>query len=134
MSNNDFAVFDYQTVFVSDFHLGSNKTASPYLYEFLSHIDYTKLKELYLVGDVVGGWEHQNNTQQPLPEMERRILDIINYAADRGVKVHFIPGNHDEKLRPVLPVLQNRKSNRLCPVMPPERSCIAASGSQVTFM
>lgn len=107
--NKDLAVFRYKTVFISDLHLGSGKTAAPYLYEFLSHLDFDTLKDLYLVGDIIGGWEHQNNRQQPLPEMERRILDVLNFAAAKGVHVHFLPGNHDEKLRPLLPQLQGRR-------------------------
>ncbi len=109
MNPADFYSFQYETVFISDTHLGSGKTASPYLYEFLKHLDYTKLKDLYLVGDVVGGWEHEDGKANPMPEMEKRILDILNYAAANGVKVHYIPGNHDEKLRPLVDKLQNRK-------------------------
>lgn len=107
--NKDIAVFRYRTVFISDLHLGSGKTAAPYLYEFLGHLDFDTLKDLYLVGDIIGGWEHQNNRQQPLSEMERRILDVLNFAASKGVHVHFLPGNHDEKLRPLLPQLQGRR-------------------------
>ncbi len=103
-------VFSYHTIFISDIHLSSNKTASPYLYEFLSHLDYDALKEIYLVGDIIGGWERKSIDQEQLPEMERRILDILNYAAHHGVKIHFIPGNHDEKIRPLVDMLQNRKS------------------------
>jgi UDP-2,3-diacylglucosamine pyrophosphatase LpxH len=60
---NDLATFRFNTVFVSDLHLGSGKTATPYLYEFLKHLDFTQLKSLYLVGDVVGGWEMQSRRQ-----------------------------------------------------------------------
>lgn len=103
-------VFSYHTVFISDVHLSSQKTASPYLYEFLSHLDFNTLKEVYLVGDIIGGWERGSGNQEPLPEMERRILDILNYAAANGVKIHFIPGNHDESVRPLVDMLQDRKN------------------------
>ncbi len=103
------ATFRYRTVFISDLHLGSGKTSTPYLYEFLKHLDFSALKELYLVGDIVGGWEHQTAKQQPLPEMEKRVLDILNYMASRGVAIHYIPGNHDEKLRPLIGRLRARR-------------------------
>lgn len=107
-----YPTFHYQTLFLSDLHLGSDKTAAPYLYEFLTHLDFKTLKTIYLVGDVVGGWERQGEKQHALPEMEKRILDVLNYAADQGITVHFLPGNHDEKLRPMLDKLQNRRSNK----------------------
>jgi len=105
---DDLGLFKYTALFISDLHLGSNKTATPYLYEFLKHVDFSTLEQLYLVGDVIGGWEHQAGKPQPFPEMERRVLDILNYAAASGVKVHLLPGNHDEKLRPVLADLRAR--------------------------
>lgn len=107
-----YPTFRYHTLFLSDLHLGSDKTAAPYLYEFLTHLDFKSLKAIYLVGDVVGGWERQGDKQHALPEMEKRILDVLNYAADQGITVHFLPGNHDEKLRPLLGQLQNRKSHK----------------------
>lgn len=92
-------VFSCKTAFLSDFHLGSGKTAVSYLYEFLSHLDFDTLEDVHLVGDIVGGWEQVSRKQRAFPEMERRVLDILNYAAARGINIHVYPGNHDEKLR-----------------------------------
>ena len=103
------SVFSFETIFISDIHLGSRKTASPYLYEFLTHLDLDRLKEIYIVGDFIGGWEMMSMKQQKFPEIERRILDVLNYASTQGIKINIIPGNHDEKLRPLLPQLQNRR-------------------------
>ena len=104
-----FPIFKYKSVFISDVHLGSGKTAAPYLYEFLKHLDYDYLDEIWLVGDIIGGWERQAAKQRPDPEMERRILDCINYAASKGKKVYVIDGNHDEKIRPHIDRLNKRK-------------------------
>lgn len=112
LSESTIPAFSYKKVFVSDTHLGSGKTAAPYLYEFLSSLDFDVLQDLYIVGDFIGGWEHGNRRQQPFPEMERRVLDIVNYAAAHGVRVHMIPGNHDEALRPLLPMLAERKTHK----------------------
>lgn len=106
----DFSTFKFDTIFLSDLHLGSGKTAAPYLYEFLKHLDFSTLKTIYLVGDIIGGWELQNRKQQPFTEMERRVFDVINYAADQGIAVYMMPGNHDEKLRPMIDTLQARTS------------------------
>ncbi len=94
-------VFSYETLFLSDLHLGSGKTASPYLYEFITHLNPHTLKEIYLVGDIIGGWEQSHQKQRPFDEMERRIFDVLNHLASTGVKLHYIPGNHDERLRGV---------------------------------
>ena len=112
MHDDAAAPFKFHQVFISDTHLGSNKTSTPYLYEFLSNLDFSKLKKLSVVGDLIGGWEHQSLKQQPFPEMERRVLDIINYAANRGVEVEIIPGNHDEKLRPLIDILNKDQHHR----------------------
>ena len=103
-------IFGYSTVFISDIHFGSDTTAAPYLYEFLNHLDFKKLKKLYLVGDIVDGWEHESKKQKPLPEMERRVIDVLNYIAQQGTKVTYVPGNHDEKMRPLLDLLNNRRN------------------------
>lgn len=105
----------FRSLFISDFHMGSEKTAATHLYEFLKDVDYAQLKDLYLVGDVIGGWENINKEQRPFPEMEKRVFDVINYAVGQGVNVHFIPGNHDEKLRGILDKLQNRRRFTLFP-------------------
>jgi UDP-2,3-diacylglucosamine pyrophosphatase LpxH len=101
------APFRYRTVFISDLHLGSTRTAAPYLYEFLSHLDFSVVKDIYIVGDAIGGSEHRKYRQQPFPEIERRCLDVLNYADSIGVRLHVIPGNHDEELLPLLDMLND---------------------------
>jgi len=113
MTAADLDSFHYKTVFISDLHLGSGKTSSPYLYEFLKHLDYKQLKDIYMIGDVIGGWEHEGGKTKAMPEMEKRIMDILNYAADNGVRVHYIPGNHDEKMRPLVDGLQSRRDFKI---------------------
>ena len=109
------ATFEHKVVFISDLHLGSGKTAAPYLYEYLKNLDFNKLERIYLVGDVVGGWEMRARKQKPFAEMERRVLDVLNHAAARGIPVHIIPGNHDEKLRPMIEKLHARHSKKIFP-------------------
>ena len=104
--NKGFALFKQKHAFISDQHLGGGNTATPYLYEFLQHLDFDVLQDLYLVGDFIGGWEFRR-----LPEMEKRVLDVINFAAANNVRVHYLPGNHDESLRrPGLMDMLNRRT------------------------
>jgi UDP-2,3-diacylglucosamine pyrophosphatase LpxH len=113
--SENFATFQHKVVFISDLHLGCGKTAAPYLYEYLKNLDVDKLERLYLVGDVIGGWEMRNQKQKPFDEMERRVLDILNFIASKNIPVHIIPGNHDEDLRPRIEKLQARKSHKIFP-------------------
>jgi UDP-2,3-diacylglucosamine pyrophosphatase LpxH len=104
-------VYRHKTVFISDLHLGSDVASAKYLYEFLSHLD---CQDIYLVGDIFDGWEMQGRRKpKAFDEMQRRVVDVLNAMAARGVRVHYIPGNHDEKLRPRLAALQNRKSHKI---------------------
>jgi|GEM_PF-2506997 len=109
-------VFKHKVVFMSDQHLGSGKTAVEYLYEFLSHLDFDELEELHIVGDWIGGWERKDENQKPYSEMERRIFDILNYAAlEKNVRIHVTPGNHDENLRPQINLLNARADYSVFP-------------------
>ena len=81
----------YRTIWISDVHLGTRACKASALLDFLrNHIAET----LYLVGDIVDGWNwgpswHWSEAQQEL-------VDEIVRWRHRGAKVVFIPGNHDE--------------------------------------
>jgi len=84
----------YQSVFISDLHLGTKKSKSKELLEFL---DSFTCENLFLVGDIIDGWALQRrhfwaNSQT---EVLRKILKISEKS-----KVIYIPGNHDEFVRP----------------------------------
>lgn len=88
-----------RAVFMSDFHLGTSSSCAKSINQFLSHIEP---EYLYLVGDIVDCWRmggldlfkiHQQGIAhtgvlQKLIKMERH-----------GVKLVYIPGNHDEWFR-----------------------------------
>ena len=81
----------YRAIWISDVHLGTRACKAGALLDFLrNHIAET----LYLVGDIVDGWNwgpswHWSAEQQELVE------EIVRWR-HRGTKVVFIPGNHDE--------------------------------------
>ena len=44
---------NYRSIWISDFHLGTEGSKSEMLLEFLKH---TESRYLYLVGDIIDGW------------------------------------------------------------------------------
>jgi UDP-2,3-diacylglucosamine pyrophosphatase LpxH len=84
----------YRTVWISDLHLGTRGCNAALLVDFLQSIE---CETLYLVGDIVDGWQLRKSWYWPDAhnEVVRRILKM----AHRGTRVVFVAGNHDEMLR-----------------------------------
>ena len=84
----------YETVWISDVHLGTRGCNAEMLVDFLRSIE---CRTLYLVGDIVDGWRLRKGWYWPDAHNEviRRILKM----AHRGTRVVFVAGNHDEMLR-----------------------------------
>jgi len=83
-----------RSIFISDLHLGSHFCRCEELTAFLS--DHEP-ENLFLVGDFIDGWALQR--QWHWPEIYRPLLQRIVQLADRGTRVHYTPGNHDDYLR-----------------------------------
>ena len=84
----------YGAVFISDIHLGTAGCQAQALLEFLKHhpSDY-----LYLVGDIVDGW--QLRRRWFWPQAHNDVVQKLLRSARKGSRVVFIPGNHDEFAR-----------------------------------
>lgn len=84
----------YRTVWISDVHLGTRGCNAALLVDFLRSVE---CRTLYLVGDIVDGWQLRKGWFWPDAhnEVVRRILKM----AHRGTRVVFVVGNHDEVLR-----------------------------------
>ncbi len=84
----------FRTVFISDIHLGTAGCQAKALLGFLkAHpSDY-----LYLVGDIVDGW--QLRRRWFWPQSHNDVVQKLLRRARKGCKVVFIPGNHDEFAR-----------------------------------
>jgi UDP-2,3-diacylglucosamine pyrophosphatase LpxH len=96
---NSSPVFDvprryHRTIFISDVHLGTRGCKAELLADFLSK---NTCQTLYLVGDIVDGW--QLKRRWFWTEAQERVLHEILRKADEGVRVVYIPGNHDEVFR-----------------------------------
>jgi len=84
----------YRAVFISDLHLGTPGSQAAELLAFLkaSPSDY-----LYLVGDIVDGW--QLRRRWFWPQAHNDVVQKLLRRARKGCRVVFVPGNHDEFAR-----------------------------------
>lgn len=81
----------YRAIWLSDIHLGTAGCQAEYLLDFLRHTDSDIL---YLVGDIVDGWQLKKSWywKQAHNDVVQKILRKVR----KGTQVVFIPGNHDE--------------------------------------
>ena len=82
--------------FASDFHLGSPNQEKSIIREkkicdWLNSIE-PYAKEIYLVGDVFDFWFEYKHS---IPKGFERFKGKLAELTDKGVKIHFFPGNHD---------------------------------------
>ena len=87
----------FRTIFISDIPLGTASCQSARLLDFLRHTDSD---ELYLVGDIIDGWQlkrrwfwHQSHND---------VIQKVLRKARKGTRVTYIAGNHDEAMRQFL--------------------------------
>ncbi len=81
-------------VWLSDIHLGYKDCKADYLLNFLDTID---TEYLYLVGDIIDIWSMKQNFHWP-PSHNQVVRKLIKMARN-GVKMVYIPGNHDRVFR-----------------------------------
>ncbi|WP_017443680.1 UDP-2,3-diacylglucosamine diphosphatase [Gayadomonas joobiniege] len=84
----------YQSIFLSDIHLGCRDCKAEYLLDLLEKVD---AKTIYLVGDIFDIWALEKRFNWP--QSHHQVVDTLIEKAKNGVKVIYVPGNHDEKVR-----------------------------------
>ena len=84
----------YRSVWLSDIHLGYKGCKAEFLLDFLKTVD---CERLYLVGDIVDVWSMKKNVYWP--QLHSDVIRTILGKAWAGVKVIYVPGNHDEMMR-----------------------------------
>ena len=84
----------YRTVWISDLHLGTPGCNAELLLDFLKSIE---CETLYLVGDIVDGWQLRKGWYWPAAHND--VVRCVLKMAKRGARVVYVPGNHDETLR-----------------------------------
>lgn len=84
----------FRAVFISDTHLGTPGCQAGMLLDFLRSVecDY-----LYLVGDIVDGWQLERRWYWP--QAHNDVVQKILRKARKGTQVVYVPGNHDEAAR-----------------------------------
>ncbi len=81
----------FRSIFISDLHLGTPGCQADALLHFLK--TYT-CDNLYLVGDIVDGWQLRRKWYWP--QSHNDVVQKLLRKARKGCRVIFIPGNHDE--------------------------------------
>ncbi len=84
----------YRTLWISDVHLGTPGCKAEHLVDFLRH---TECENLYLVGDIIDGWKLRSSWFWP--QEHTNVVRKILTKSNRGTKVCYVTGNHDEFLR-----------------------------------
>lgn len=89
----------FRSIFISDLHLGTPGCQAAHLLEFLRH---TESRYLYLVGDIVDGWQLKRRWYWH--QTHNDVVQKVLRKARKGTQVVYIAGNHDEALRHFLGV------------------------------
>ncbi|MFM7482829.1 MAG: UDP-2,3-diacylglucosamine diphosphatase, partial [Burkholderiaceae bacterium] len=84
----------FRTIFISDVHLGTSGCQAKRLLEFLKA---TESDKLYLIGDIVDGWQLKRRWYWH--QTHNDVVQLVLKKAKKGTKVIFVPGNHDESIR-----------------------------------
>ena len=85
----------FNALWLSDVHLGSKDCKAEYLLQLLKQVE---TESLYLVGDIFDVWALKRRVYWP--ESHNKVLQQLLKMARDGTKVVYIPGNHDEVLKP----------------------------------
>ena len=83
-----------RTVFISDIHLGTRGCQAELLLAFIKELE---CEQLYLVGDIVDGWKLRSGWKWPQAHSD--VVQKLLRLARKGVRVTYIPGNHDDRIR-----------------------------------
>lgn len=86
-----------RTLFISDVHLGATGAQADACLAFLKGIDASTI---YLVGDIIDGWRLKKSWYWPASHND--FVHEVLARARRGVRLIYLPGNHDEFMRDFL--------------------------------
>jgi len=84
----------YRTLFLSDVHLGTRGCQADLFLDFLKNNDAATI---YLVGDMIDGWQLKNRWYWP--QAHNDVVQKLLRKVRKGVRVIYLPGNHDEFAR-----------------------------------
>jgi len=84
----------FRAIFISDTHLGTPGCRADALLDFLR---VTDSDYLYLVGDIVDGWQLKRRWYWH--QLHNDIVQKVLRKVRKGTHVVYVPGNHDEAAR-----------------------------------
>ncbi|MDB5272548.1 MAG: UDP-2,3-diacylglucosamine hydrolase [Chitinophagaceae bacterium] len=82
-----------ELVVISDVHLG---TYGCHATELLKYLKSIKPQTIVLNGDIIDAWQF---SKRYWPKSHMQVVKHITGLIGKGVKVYYVPGNHDEVLR-----------------------------------
>ncbi|MEZ9197131.1 UDP-2,3-diacylglucosamine diphosphatase [Shewanella sp. 10N.286.54.B9] len=85
----------FNAIWLSDVHLGSKDCKAEYLLQLL---DSLRTDKLFLVGDIIDIWALKRKFLWP--HSHNLVLQKLLKMAREGTHIVYIPGNHDEILKP----------------------------------
>lgn len=83
----------YRSIWISDLHLGSRHARTGEVLDFLRSVE---CRHLYLVGDIVDGWELRRRWQWD--DAANTVVQKILRKNRKETKITYLYGNHDEFL------------------------------------
>lgn len=84
----------YRAIWISDVHLGTAGCKAEFLLDFLR---FNESWELYLVGDIIDGWQLKKNWYWK--QSHNDVVQKVLRKSRKGTRVTYVAGNHDEVLR-----------------------------------
>ncbi len=84
---------EVELVIISDVHLG---TYGCHAKELLTYLRSVKVNTLILNGDFIDIWQFK---KKYFPKEHMQVLNCILKMAEKGTKVYYLTGNHDDSLR-----------------------------------
>ena len=92
----------YRTIIMSDLHLGARQSQTDKIIKFLEENESDKL---ILNGDIIDGWALKGNGKwtKDCTKIFRKFMKI----SEKGTKVIYIRGNHDDFLKDFIPFKLN---------------------------
>jgi UDP-2,3-diacylglucosamine pyrophosphatase LpxH len=83
-----------ESIFLSDVHLGQAGCRATELLEFLAGVE---AKNIFVIGDLIDFWAMRRSVCWP--QAHQDVLRTLVDRARAGVRVVYLPGNHDEAAR-----------------------------------
>ena len=88
----------YKTIIISDLHLGSKASRANDIAQFLNT---NSCDELILNGDIIDGWSLKRGSKWR--SQDTKVIRKILKLNQKGTKVIWIKGNHDEFIKDFIP-------------------------------